>query len=552
MVNLIEAAGGKSRLVSQARPRLVEVSGKEIKETIAPASLQLRIDPDRIPWVFAALQNQPEAPLFQGEFPEPFTDFTYLVQANQGQLMFVANFTVSDSFKSRYGSTIGSPEALSNLLKRYPQHKFSPDGQQLVLLKDDQIHGIITRANEEQIVILRGGQAGQLTLSKDGTNPINNLSVHLDATNLLIQRYVADIWRSSDETSNKKLQLVLDVPALPEGANETYFSTFGIIGKEFVERPRHLELEDIGGYPDIKAVIKGLFIDLTDPQRSRDHGTQPFSNRLVLVTGREGTGKSLFPKALDAMLRSHFQKDPVEHFRLPLATILGKYGRYSVFIVTTILNHVMENEKNGIPTLLHLDNLEHLVPESRRINAVADREKDESHQAKPTDAEFSYSLGVINPVVQAIANFGKELGGDCHHVIVYGESRLPREDLPEGVTRTFRRSFRLDRPTPADLSQIILVQTKITRSFTKNPEADPFDPAVEEELDKIAIHAVGLSGKDIQQAILDIATRKKADDLNHSLITSEDLCRELDEKRLSKGLANSSIRPIGFTTPANS
>lgn len=525
---------------------------KERFREIPTASLQFRIEPERIPWVYAALKNQPEVVLFQGEFAEPFENLTYVARANQGQLMFAAVLGVSEEFNSRYGQTIGSPEDLAVLLKRYPEHEFSPDKKQLIIHKNGQVHGIITRINEKQILIQRGGQARQLTLSEEDKNSINNLSVQLDSSNLLAQRYVSDIWKASPETNKKKLELVLDIPALPEGVNETYFSTFQIIGKEFVEKARLLDLDDdIGGYPNLKAVVKGLFMDLTDPEQSRSYGTQPFSNRLVLITGPEGAGKSLFPKALDKMLRTHFKKGNFEHFRLPLADIINKYGPYSVVVVTTILNHIAENEKNGIPTLLHLDNLEKLVPPSQRVNARTDGNV--VSQTMPSDAEFNYSLLVINPIVQTIRKFGRDLGGDCHNVIVYGESRLPREDLPEGISRAFRRSFRLDGPTPADLKGILEVQIKRTRTFVRPTRidlfVDPFDPSVDTELDRIANYASGLNGRDLQQALIDITTRKKAADPNRSLITVEDICQELDARRVSKGLpVGGSKRQIGFKT----
>lgn len=521
-------------------------------EGVSKASLQFRIEPARVPWIYAALQNQPQAVLFQGKFPEPFADLTYMARANQGQLMFAAVLGVSDEFNSRYGQTIGSPEALAVLLKRYPDHEFSPDGKQLVIRKGGQIHGVIARINEKQILVQRGGQAGQLTLSEEGVNPINNLSVQLDSSNLLVQRYVSAIWKASPETNQKNLELVLDIPALPEGTRETYFSTFGIIGREFVERPRPLDLdEDIGGYTNLKATIRSLFMDLTNPNLSRSYGTQPFSNRLVLITGPEGTGKSLFPKALDAMLRKHFKKEGTfEHFRLPLADIVNKYGPYSAMVITTILNHILENEKNGIPTLLHLDNLDKLVLPNQRVNARTNG--DVIYKTMPSDAEFQYSLQTITPTVQAIRKFGQDMGGDCHNVIVIGESRLPREDLPEGVSRTFRRSFSLDKPTPADLTKILMVQTNITRKFAQPTGIDPFDPSVDTELDRIVNHASGLNGRDIQQVLIDIATRKKADSPNRSLITAEDICQELDIRRVSSGLSvGGSKGQFGFKTRPN-
>lgn len=524
---------------------------KERLKESPTASLQFRIEPGRIPWIYASLRNQPQVDLYNGAFPEPFKNLTYSLRYSQNQLALVSELQIGDDFKTRYKKTIGSPEDLQPFLKRYPNHKFSPDGTQLAIFdKEGQIQGVIVRTGD-QIVIQRGGGAGQLTLSKENSNPINTLSVLLDNFNLLTQRYVNAIWKASPETDRKEFQLTLDIPVMPEGANETYFSTFQIIGKEFVGHSRPLDLdEDIGGCPNLKAVMKSLFMDLTDPKRSRSYGTQPFSNRLVLVTGSEGTGKSLFPKALDKMIRTHFKEGNFEHFRLPLTDIVNKYGPYSEMVITTILNHIAENEKKGIPTLLHLDNLEKLVPPSQRVNTRTNG--DVIYQTMPTGAEFDYSLQVINPIIQAIRKFGKDLGGDCHNVIVYGESRMPREDLPEGVSRTFRRSFSLDEPTPADLIGMLKVQTKITRSFTKPTGIDPFDPSVDTEIDRIAKHASGLNGRDLQQTLIDIATRKKAADPNRSLITAEDICQELDVRRVSKGLSlDGPKRPLGFKTPTN-
>lgn len=531
--------------------------GKEILTRLPAANLQFRTEAGRVPWIYAALKNQPEVHLFSGAFPEPFTALDYIVRQNQNQLVLAAVLEVGSDFVSRYQDTVGSKEDLDPFLKRYQNHQFSPDQQQLALYnKDGQIQGIIARISPNQVIIQRGGEAGQIAPPKDGENVINNLSINLDSFNLLAQRYVNAIWKASPETNQKKLQLVLDIPALPEGAAETYFSTFDIISKEFREHPRPVDLnKNIGGYPYVKAATKSLFLDLTQPDVSRKFGTQPFSNKFILVTGSERTGKSLFPKALDKMLRDYYGKD-FEHWRLPLTDILSKYGHYAATIIKTVLDHVQENEKRKVPTLVHLDNLDQLLPRFQKpfdVNGNSLFTSDNSgyyqYQTPPSAAEFNYTLQTINPIVNVLREFGHELGSNSHSVIVYGESRLPRVFLPEGVIRMFRRSFSVDNPNSDDLKNILRVQINTSVDFARITGKNPFASDIESHLDQIAKSALGLNGGDIQQALINVASRKKAES-DATPTTDSDISEELNRIRMTKGLLDERTqRHIGFSLP---
>ncbi len=521
------------------------------------ASLKLRVEPRRIPWIFASLRNTPQVELYNGEFPEPFTHLSYFARHEQGQLVLATALRIGEDFNNRYGPTVGTSEDLAPLLARYPEHQFLADHQQLVLQKDGQVLGVIART-EDNIIIQRGGTAGQLPLTKD--RPVNSLSVYLDQFNLLVQRYVGAVWKSFPETDQRKLNLVLDLPALPEGAPATYFSTFEILASEFRARPRPVDLEtEIGGYPDVKATVKALVMDLAHPDASRSYGTQPFSNKFILVTGVEGTGKSLFPKALDVMLRARF-KEQYEHFRLPLADIIQQYGPYAASAVTTVLDHVRENEKKGIFTLLHLDNLEQLIPPHQRprgTNAnLALAPGYMSYFQSPTtpsDAEFNYFLQTINPLVSVLRQLGRDLGGESHHTVIYGESRAARELLPEGVARTFRRAFSLDNPTDRDLAGILGVQIRTTRKFAESTKYDPCEAGIEKQTARIAPHARGLVGRDIQQAFVNICTRAKAEDGTFGYkppITEENVIEEVNKIRLAKALAPEASRGrLGLPLP---
>lgn len=528
---------------------------KEALNGLATASLQFRVEPARIPWIYSVLRNQPQVELYNGDFPEPFGRLTYTLAHNQNQLALVSALQVGDEFKDRYEGTVGSLKDLDPLLKRYPKHKVSSDGIQLAVFdKEDQVQGVIAR-NGDQIVIQRGGGVGQLALSGKDSDPINNLSTALDDFNILIQRYVNAIWKSSPETDKKKFQLTLDIPAIPEGAPETYFSTFEIIGNEFRENSRPVELDkQIGGYTNVKTAIKNLFLNQTQAEKSRSNGLQPYSNRFLLVTGSEGTGKSLFPKGLDKMLRDHYRGN-YECFRLAFADMLRKYGSYSAILTTTILDHVRENEKKGVVTLVHMDGLEHFIPQYQRPREVsanlgtADYQVYYQPQTPPSDAEFNYAIQTLEPLIEVVRQFGKDIGANSHNVIVYGESRAPREFLPEGIARTFRRTFSLDKPTAADVHDILRVQINSTKEFAQSTGRNPFAEDVESLLPEIASHAIGLNGRLIQQAILAIATRKNVEGAD-SLITHTDFCEEFDNVRMARGLlTKESARRIGFHTP---
>ncbi len=126
------------------------------EKKIAPsASFQLRIDPDRTNWLYSALATGTRVELFNGQFPEPFTKMEYVANAEQQHLVLTAALEVNASFTERYGLTVGSPKDLDPLLKRYPQALFTPDGARLGLVRDNQVQGVITRGNQNQILIQR-------------------------------------------------------------------------------------------------------------------------------------------------------------------------------------------------------------------------------------------------------------------------------------------------------------------------------------------------------------------------------------------------------------
>lgn len=112
------------------------VEARVSRELRPSATLQFKVEPERIPWIYSVLMNEPQVKLFEGEFPEPFTSLSYVAQQRQGQLMLTATFEVGPDFEARYNQSIGTPENLQPLLIRYPKHQFSPDGQQLVYLKE--------------------------------------------------------------------------------------------------------------------------------------------------------------------------------------------------------------------------------------------------------------------------------------------------------------------------------------------------------------------------------------------------------------------------------
>lgn len=522
------------------------------------ANLQFRIEPARIPWIYSVLRNQPQVELYNGDFPEPFEKLIYALHLSQNQLALVSQLQIGDEFKTRYGATVGSPEDLDLFFKRYPKHELSPNGTQLAVFdKKDQVQGVIARTGS-QIIIQRGGGVGQLTLPKEkNSNPVNDLSNLLDEFSLLIQRYVGAIWKSSPETDKKKFQIIFDIPAMPEGALRTYFSIPEIIVKEFQESSRPVELnEGIGGYPDVKTAVENLFLNQTQPERSRSYGLQPYGNKSLLATGSEGTGKSLFPKALDKMLRDHYGKN-YEYLRLPFADMLRKYQFYTVDVVTTVLEHIRENERKGVVTLLHFDNLEHLTPQHQRlgevnVNYLSSSEYQNYYQSQNSlsDVELNDNRRMLEPIVEVIRQFGKEICPNSQYTIVYGESRVPREFLPEGIARTFRRTFSLDKPTTADVHDILRVQINSTKEFAQSTGRNPFVEDIESLLKEIAGHAIGLDGRSIQQAIVSIAARKNAERAD-SLITYKDICDELDNTRLAKGLVRNGPenRRLGFQLP---
>lgn len=540
-------------------PNPIETGGKKnpTQQQRLTARLQLLVKPEVVPGIFAASARQPQVELYNRGFPEPFTNLSYSVLGSQHEVTFVAILGVGPDFNRRYADSIGSDTDLAHtLLRRYPESKFQSP-QSLVVYKDSRPHALITRPQDEdgkrdKIIIQMGGQTGKLSLSEE--NPINDLSRHLIDFNLLIGRYVSSIWKASEETNQQMLQLTISLPALPEGAIDTLFSTFSFVGKEFRGRPRPVDLDrEIGGYPQLKAEIKSLITSMTNPDTIRSFGRQPFSNKFILVTGGEGTGKSLFPKAIDTMLRDRFAK--YEDYHLPLSDILTRYGNYSATVIATVLDHIRENEKRKIPTLLHIDNLEELVAPNQRITVNGTQSLLESQGSirMVSAAELQSYIQTTCPVVETLRQFGIDLGGESHHIIAYGESRASRDFLPEGVARTFRRSFSLDKPTQQDLKDILRVQIAMTRKFAAPTKYDPFQSGIEFKLDEIARSALGLVGRDLQQALMDITTRKisfHTEGSGRSPVTAGEMIEEIRATLQKKGIESAiKRRPLGFKLP---
>jgi hypothetical protein len=231
--------------------------------------------------------------------------------------------------------------------------------------------------------------------------------------------------------------------------------------------------------------------------------------------------------------------------------MLRKYGPIAAIVTATILDRVRANEKNGIVTLVQMDGLEHLIPQYQRPQEVsanlgtADYKVYYPPPTPPSEAEFNYAMQVLEPTIEVVRQFGKDVGAGSHSVIVYGESRAPRELLPLGITRTFRRAFSLDKPTAADTQDILRVQINSTKEFAQSTGRDPFAEDVESRLQEISSHAAGLNGRLIQQVMLAVATRKNVED-PESLITHNDLCDALDNVRMIRGLMPNSGRRYGF------
>lgn len=510
-------------MITETKPARSERKEKDFGPT---ASFSVLFDSEKAGWLHASLINQPEVPLFEGKFIEPFDSLRIAVMRLQNKVTATALLSIDSAYTESFGFSIGSEQVIKSMQKRYPECQLSEDRQHLVILKNEKLLGGISRTDEGHILVHMGGKMGSFELS-DNT-PVNDITIGVNQFTLLLQRFVGYTWQNLPELRNRQVSLVLDLPQASEDESKTYFSTFEIIGKEFRGHPREVDLETgIGGFQPVKDVIKSLVLDLTDPDKSRGFGTQPFSNRFISITGKEGTGKSLFSKALDTILRRVLKEN--DYFHLPINDIVQKYGAYAHFVVKTVLDHIEENEKAGIVTVLHLDNLEKLC------------------QPDTQTAYIVYQTTAL-PIVGILRDFGQRLGPNSHNVLVLGESRVARADLPEGVQKIFRRSFEL-KPTAKDLSDALRVQIATTRQFAQKSGIDPFDPEVDGDLSHVIQNPSGLTGRDMQQALLTITDRNKASgsDPKDVKITPTDISNELVRIQISKGLEGSKIREIGLS-----
>jgi hypothetical protein len=159
-----------------------------------------------------------------------------------------------------------------------------------------------------------------------------------------------------------------------------------------------------------------------------------------------------------------------------------------------------------------------------------------------------------NPIRIVLRHFGQELGAESKHVIVVGESRIPRGDLPEDLSRTFRRAIHL-QPNKVDLAEILKIQMRTTKHFARRANRNPFSEETESQIEKIATGAEGLTGRDIQQALLAITTRLKANYDGTVLpeITPSEISEAIELIKTTRGLPSpNKTRKLGFNTSGTS
>ena len=195
---------------------------------------------------------------------------------------------------------------------------------------------------------------------------------------------------------------------------------------------------------------------------------------------KRGSGKTLIVKALASMLFQKFGSERFEYFRLPFGKMLPKDAQNAAAIADTIFRHSQENEKRGIKTLIHLDNLEHLTPYSPAT--------------QPLFANPQYPYIVVGPLVAVLREYLHTIGTYSEHIAIVGESRIPREMLPEGVSRGFRKVAEIDRLTKNDRAEILRIQLANSRRFAEGTGVDPFDPSIDGRITELATVADGLNG----------------------------------------------------------
>lgn len=500
----------------------------------ATTTLDLRTNPDNIAIINAVLQGQHQINLYEGPFPTPFNALKYAIVRQGNQAGFIALLRPQDAFDEKFKGGLGQKEDLEVLFRRYPESELVNDNRVLVVKKGEETVGTIGRTNEGLVIV-------QMNHLLEPGKPVNSLSTGVTNFNLLLARYVRSVWAGDPETQNLQFAIDLNLNQIPDEALPFYFSTPEVVERLTAEHPRKVAFSEIGGFPSVQAEFQALIVDATNPEISRMHGTKPFSNKFILLSGAEGVGKTLWVKALDTALREKFAD--LKHYRLPLSDLILKYGAQTANIVNTVFNIARENEKKGVPTIIHIDGLEQLAPASARANA-------EGMINITSSADIGYAAQVLNPITKVLGEFGHEVGSNSKHVIVIGESQIAREYLPEQAARTFRRAFNLV-PTIDDLRSSFEVQIAITRSFA-NGTSEPIHPEVDEHLDLLAQEAAGLTSRDIQQALLGAANAKKAnyDGEKFEPITIADIRAQLMILRLSRGIDGYPIkRPIGFPLP---
>lgn len=505
------------------------------------AQFNLRLLADQTAWTHASIQNAPEVVLYSGKFPPPlFKGFRYVVASRPSGIILQAALETTDEFRDRFGRTIGDKETLAPFINKYPQVAWTDDKTTMHIFNGDQMDGLIGLAANGTIIIQRGGPAGQIPI----TPRPHDLANEIEPFHLMIQRLISAYWKAHPETRNRHMRLDLAIDQRPQGAAQTFYSTYENVASRFLAQARDVTTDDIGGYAEPKAFIGSLMLDLADPKASRIVGSIPNVNKAVGITGADGVGKSLIVLAIARRMAELF-KDGFKHYHLPLRDIVAEYGIFADDALKGVLDYVVALKKQGSAALVHLDNLDELVPPTNR-NPF---QQEGQPTMVVTDNEFNKWHQVASLITTALTTFDREMARDTGNIVVIGESRLPRNLLPQNIATLFRRYFNL-RPTPADLGEMLVAQMNKTKANTRDEGIDPFDENAWQKATTLTTDLDGLTPRDIQNSILAILDRKKdAYDGTLKPITAAEIRDELVQTRRNKS-PNTLLRtPIGFRLP---
>lgn len=287
-----------------------------------------------------------------------------------------------------------------------------------------------------------------------------------------------------------------------------------------VEDKPDVSFEDIAGQDRAVKEARDLARILAHPELFDQYGID--APRGILFYGPPGTGKTMIAKALANEANSGF-------VYVKSSDIVTKFMGESEKLVTGVFAIAREEAAEKGHAILYLDEVDSILP--------------------PRITEMNGGGGAVGEQNRMIATILQEIDGlttEAGKITVVASTNIPDNVDPAFLSRM---SSWIEVPLPDELGRAKIFENHFAQRAKKAGKDTFLDSSV--DLDEVAKHAEGLSGRDIAD-LVQIVLRKKALnslDNGYSAITRADIFQALADSSKTRGMqkeARQRTQRIGF------